>query len=95
MTALTMESGNYLTRRQSARSERPPCPDEPTALQGKRRYFPTWLLSRRYVGAIIAMGGAQLMAMMDGPVAVFALPRIQNELGLSNAGRSGVITASC
>ena len=33
------------------------------------------------------------MAAMDGPVAVFALPKIQNELGLSDAGRSWVITA--
>ena len=33
------------------------------------------------------------MAVMDGPVAVFALPRIQKELGLSDAGRSWVITA--
>ncbi|MFZ1176055.1 MAG: MFS transporter [Mycobacterium sp.] len=35
----------------------------------------------------------QLMAAMDGPIAVFALPKIQNELGLSDAGRSWVITA--
>lgn len=33
------------------------------------------------------------MAAMDGPVAVFALPKIQNELGVSDAGRSWVITA--
>ena len=33
------------------------------------------------------------MAAMDGPVAIFALPKIQNELGLSDAGRSWVITA--
>jgi EmrB/QacA subfamily drug resistance transporter len=33
------------------------------------------------------------MAQMDGPVAVFSLPKIQNELGLSDAGRSWVITA--
>jgi EmrB/QacA subfamily drug resistance transporter len=33
------------------------------------------------------------MAAMDGPVAVFALPKIQNELGLSDAVRSWVITA--
>jgi EmrB/QacA subfamily drug resistance transporter len=70
-----------------------PMPVEPTAPQPMRRFLPTWLLSRRFVGVVIAMGGAQLMAMMDGPVAVFALPRIQNELGLSNAGRSWVITA--
>ena len=42
---------------------------------------------------VVAIGGIQLMAAMDGPVAVFALPKIQNELGLSDAGRSWVITA--
>jgi EmrB/QacA subfamily drug resistance transporter len=35
----------------------------------------------------------QLMATMDGMIAVVALPKIQNELGLSDAGRSWVITA--
>ncbi len=68
-------------------------PVEPTALPRTRRYFPTWLLSRRFVAVVIAIGGVQLMVLMDGPVAVFALPKIQNELGLSNAGRSWVITA--
>ncbi|WP_082950758.1 MFS transporter [Mycobacterium sp. 1164985.4] len=33
------------------------------------------------------------MAAMHGPVAVFALPKIQDELGLSDAGRSWVVTA--
>lgn len=42
---------------------------------------------------IFAIGGVQLMSFMDGPVAVFALPKIQNELGLSNGERSWVITA--
>src|SRR5271155_1726942 len=54
---------------------------------------PTRLPSRRFVSVLIAIGGIQLMASMDGPVAVFALPKIQNELGLSDAGRSWVITA--
>jgi EmrB/QacA subfamily drug resistance transporter len=35
----------------------------------------------------------QLMATMDSMIAVVALPKIQNELGLSDAGRSWVITA--
>ena len=88
-----MESGNYLTGRQSARSERPRCPSNRLRRSRTRRYFPTWLPSRRFVAVIIAIGGVQLMATMDGPVAVFALPKIQNELGLSDAGRSWVITA--
>ncbi len=70
-----------------------PMPVESTTLHRKRTYFPTWLLSRRFVAVVIVIGGMQLMAAMDGPVAVFALPKIQNELGLSDAGRSWVITA--
>lgn len=55
---------------------------------------PTTLLrSRPSVAVIVAIGGMQLMVAMDGPVAIFALPRIQNELGLSDAARSWVITA--
>jgi EmrB/QacA subfamily drug resistance transporter len=68
-------------------------PVEPITLHQTRRHFPTWLHSRRFIAVVIAIGGAQLMAAMDGPVAVFALPKIQNELGLSDAGRSWVITA--
>jgi EmrB/QacA subfamily drug resistance transporter len=61
----------------------------PTALQESSKHFPT----RQFVTVLGAIGGMQLMAAMDGPVAVFALPKIQNELGLSDAGRSWVITA--
>lgn len=68
-------------------------PVEPTGLQVTKRYLLTWLGSRRFVAPVIAIGGVNLMAAMDGPVAVFALPKIQNELGLSDAGRSWVITA--
>ena len=68
-------------------------PVEPTTLHRTRRYFPTWLPPRRFIAAVIAIGGMQLMAAMDGTVAVVALPKIQNELGLSDAGRSWVITA--
>src|SRR5689334_8260220 len=69
-----------------------PTPVEPTTLHHTRRFLTTWPLSRRFVAAVAAIGGMQLMAAMDGPVAIFALPRIQNELGLSDAGRSWVIT---
>ncbi len=54
---------------------------------------PTRLLSRRFIAAVVAIGGMQLMATMDGTIAIVALPKIQNELGLSDAGRSWVITA--
>lgn len=78
-------------------TERPegavPMPVPEAAQDHKNRYLPTWLPSRRFVAAVIAIGGMQLMATMDGTIAIVALPKIQNELGLSDAGRSWVITA--
>ena len=68
-------------------------PVERTTLRHARRHFPTRLPSRQFVSVVITIGGMQLMAAMDGPVAIFALPKIQNELGLSDAARSWVITA--
>ncbi|WP_375488797.1 MFS transporter [uncultured Mycobacterium sp.] len=68
-------------------------PVERTTVHRTRKYVPTSLSSRGFVAVIIAIGGMQLMASMDGPVAIFALPKIQNQLGLSDAGRSWVITA--
>lgn len=58
-----------------------------------RRYFPPLLASRQFVASVVAIGGVSLVAAMDGPIAIFALPRIQNELGLSDAGRNWVVTA--
>src|SRR5579884_1191661 len=58
------------------------------ALDRTSRYSPTWLPSWRFVAAVIAIGGMQLMATMDGTIAIVALPKIQNELSLSDAGRS-------
>lgn len=66
---------------------------EPTTLHHTKRRIPALLRSRRFVAVVVAIGGIQLMVSMDGPVAIFALPRIQNELGLSDAARSWVITA--
>src|SRR3954468_18314321 len=54
---------------------------------------PAWLPSRRFFAAVIAIGGMQLLATMDSTVAIVALPKIQDELSLSDAGRSWVITA--
>jgi EmrB/QacA subfamily drug resistance transporter len=68
-------------------------PVEPTTLNHRKKRLPSWLLSRRFIAVVVAIGGMQLMAAMDGPVAILALPRIQNELGLSDAARSWVITA--
>lgn len=66
---------------------------ESAALHAPGRFSPGWLRSRHFLGPVLAIGGVQLVAAMDGPVAVFALPRIQNELGLSDATRAWVITA--
>ena len=62
---------------------------------GKERTgrYPAWLPSRRFFAAVIAIGGMQLLATMDSTVAIVALPKIQDELSLSDAGRSWVITA--
>src|SRR3954464_3849754 len=65
---------------------------EHTAL-GQTSRYPAWLSSRRFIAAVIAIGGMQLLATMDSTVAIVALPKIQDELSLSDAGRSWVITA--
>ncbi|MGA8254214.1 MAG: MFS transporter [Mycobacterium sp.] len=81
----------------SARPDRP-APERTsrpaeTASERTSRYYPAWLPSRRFIAAVIAIGGMQLLATMDSTVAIVALPKIQNELSLSDAGRSWVITA--
>jgi MFS family permease len=43
--------------------------------------------------AIFAITGMQLMSRLDGTIVVVALPRLQAELDLSDAGKSWVITA--
>src|ERR1700709_825406 len=65
--------------------------EHPAAEQTRRS--PEWLPSRRFFAAVIAIGGMQLLATMDSTVAIVALPKIQDELSLSDAGRSWVITA--
>ncbi|OBK86033.1 MFS transporter [Mycolicibacter heraklionensis] len=57
------------------------------------KYVSSWLPSRRFIYAVIAIGGMQLLATMDSTVAIVALPRIQDDLGLSDAGRGWVISA--
>src|SRR6202162_2844055 len=61
--------------------------------QRTSRPRPAWLPSRRFIAAVVAIGGMQLLATMDSTVAIVALPKIQNELSLSDAGRSWVISA--
>ncbi len=60
---------------------------------GRNNRLPAWLPSWNFIAAVIAIGGMQLLATMDSTVAIVALPKIQDELGLSDAGRSWVITA--
>jgi EmrB/QacA subfamily drug resistance transporter len=67
---------------------------EQNAVTGSSPPFPTWLPPRRFIAAVIVIGSMQLMAAMDATIAVVALPKIQNELGLSAAGRTWVILAS-
>jgi EmrB/QacA subfamily drug resistance transporter len=43
--------------------------------------------------AIFAITGMQLMSTLDGTIVIVALPRVQAELDLSDAGKSWVITA--
>jgi EmrB/QacA subfamily drug resistance transporter len=52
-----------------------------------------WRPNRGFLAAVVAIGGMQLLATMDSTIAIVALPRIQDELNLSDAGRSWVITA--
>src|SRR6188508_2975769 len=51
-------------------------------------------LSESVLGpAIVAITGMQLMATLDGTIVIVALPRMQADLGLSDPGKSWVITA--
>ena len=68
-------------------------PIESTTLGRTSSDLPTSLPSRRFIAAIVPLGTMQLMSAMSGIIAVIALPKIQNELNLSDAGRSWVLTA--
>src|SRR5262249_17794360 len=56
--------------------ETSPMPVEPTTPGRTSRHLPSWLPSRWFVAAVTAIGGTQLMATMDGMIAVVALPKI-------------------
>lgn len=71
-----------------------PMPITPTQIT-RSSWYPTWLPSRRFLAAVIAIGGMQLLATMDSTVAIVALPKIQDELNLSDAGRSGSSRPTC
>ena len=69
-----------------------PTPVEPTVSPDTETHSETRLWTRHFVAVVSALSGIQLLATMDGTVAIFALPKIQNELGLSDVTRSWVIT---
>ena len=84
MTALN-DAERAMSRRGAGSSERPvPMRVEPADLE--RSKYPTWLPSRRFIAAVVAIGGMQLLATMDSTVAIVALPKIQDELSLEQLG---------
>ena len=65
-----------------------------SAARSTRR--PALPLASSVVGiAIVAITGMQLMSTLDGTIVIVALPRMQADLGLSDAAKSWVITATC
>jgi len=90
MTALN--DAERATAREDAESGVPARRD-PAVPQRSSGYYPSWLPSKRFLAAVIAIGGMQLLATMDSTIAIVALPKIQDELNLTDAGRSWVITA--
>ena len=96
MTALNDAERAAMFRDAEGRSKRAQTTGQPVASAQTpvgRAKTSTWLPSRRFFASVIAIAGMQLMATMDGTIAIVALPKIQNELMLSDAGRSWVITA--
>lgn len=96
MTALSDAERATFRRTAAPRDEdgshRPlPARVDPPVLE--RTGQPKWLPSRGFIAAVVAIGGMQLLATMDSTIAIVALPKIQDELNLSDAGRSWVITA--
>ncbi|WP_231984579.1 MFS transporter [Mycobacterium sp. 852014-52144_SCH5372336] len=70
-----------------------PLSDDPNLPRPSKKDSVKRLPPRWFVAAVTAIGSMQLLSMMDSTIAIIALPRIQNDLGLSSAGRSWVITA--
>lgn len=92
MTALNLQSRITWLDNTTRGTRYPQLPVEPTTPGRTSRFLPTGLPPRRFVTAVVAIGASQLITAMSGSAAV-ALPKIQNELGLSDAGRSSIITA--
>jgi len=93
MTALD-DAGRTTAQWQAQGAESvPPGRSEANIVSRTSRFVASLLPSRRFIYAVIAIGGMQLLATMDSTVAIVALPKIQDELGLSDAGRGWVISA--
>jgi EmrB/QacA subfamily drug resistance transporter len=54
---------------------------------------PTAMTARAFWLAILVLSGLQLMVVLDGTVVIFALPRLQDQMGLSSAGSAWVVTS--
>ncbi|GFG50525.1 MFS transporter [Mycolicibacterium agri] len=79
-----------MTERADQATETPvePAPPHHTKKPSLKRRPPRW-----FVAAVTAIGSIQLLTMMDGTIAIIALPKIQDDLGLNDSGRYWVITA--
>ncbi|OBA89876.1 MFS transporter [Mycobacteriaceae bacterium 1482268.1] len=93
MAAYDNKAGLARSQDDTTRGNEQPMPVKPTTVSRRRRYMPRRLPSRRFIAAIVPIAGTQLMSTMDGTIAAVALPTIQKDLDLSDAGRSWVITA--
>ncbi|OBK76834.1 MFS transporter [Mycobacterium sp. 1164985.4] len=71
-----------------------PMAAERTAPRHRKKYAPTRLPPRRFIAAIIAIGSMELMAAMELTIGIVALPKVQNDMELTSAGRSWVIFAT-
>ncbi len=93
MTALDDAGRATAQRSDGAAGSVPPGRTGSDLMSLTSKYVSSWLPSRRFIYAVIAIGGMQLLATMDSTVAIVALPKIQDDLGLSDAGRGWVISA--
>ena len=70
MTALN-DAERATFERPAASSERAiPMRPDPADLDRTSKFYPSWLPSRRFIYAVIAIGGMQLLATMDSTVAI-------------------------
>ncbi|CAM3236276.1 MFS transporter [Mycobacterium intermedium] len=62
-------------------------------LNRTKRQIKTELPSGRFIAAVTTIGSMQLMSTMDVTITIVALPKIQNQLNLSDSGRTWVFIA--